>query len=155
MLFRSPPVSAGGAEASADAFQIVLWPGAGAGYLAFPTPSSSVAEMAKDKAIAGVTASVPGPHQSILVSSPPYSGPVPALPDASGKFPLATLVEQKASENLADIRLLCSSIEYGFAEAAKETTLLRRELEAAKGPVFFLAHILCLVALHSFFHVLV
>ena len=80
---------------------------------------------------------------------------MPALPDASGKIPLAALVEQKAKENLANITFLYSSIEYGFAEAAKETTLLRRELEAAKGPVFFLAHIVCLVVLHSFLHVLV
>ena len=135
-----------------DAFQTILRPGAGAGDLAFPTPSSSVVETAKDKAIAGATASLPGPRQSILVASSPYSGPVPALPDVSGNFPLAVLVEQKAQENLANIALLRSSIEYGFAEAAKETTLLKRELEAAKGLVSFLARTFCLGVLYFFLH---
>ena len=52
----NPPVPGGGAEASVNAFQTVPRLGAGAGDLAFPTPSLSVAETAKDKAIARATA---------------------------------------------------------------------------------------------------
>ena len=40
-----PPASGGGAEATVDAFEAAPRPGAGAGNLAFPTPSSSVVEM--------------------------------------------------------------------------------------------------------------
>ena len=148
------PLVPGGAEASVDAFQTTIRSGAGTGDLAFPTPSSSVVETAKDKAISAVTASLPGPRQSILVSSSPYSGPVPARPDASGKFPLAELAERVAQENLSNIALLRSSLEQGFAEAAKEATLLKRELEAARGLVSFLVRFLRLVILHSFLHVL-
>ena len=104
MLFRSvTPQLAGGKAASS----------------AFPIPSSSVTESVKDKAIAVATAAPPGPGQSTLVSIPPYSGPVPARPDASGQFPLAALVEKRAKEQLADVSLLRSSVEYALSYAAK------------------------------------
>ena len=85
------------------------------------------------------TASPPGPGQSTLVCVPSYSGPVPARPDASGQFPLAALVEQRAKEQLADVSLLRSSVEYALSHAAKEVTILKRELEAAKGLVRLLS----------------
>ena len=103
-----------------------------------PIPSSSVAESAKDKAIAVATAPLPAPGQSILVRLPPYSGPVPARPDALGQFPRAALVEQRAKEQLADIALLRSSVDYALSSVTKEVTTLKRELEAAKGLVLFL-----------------
>ena len=99
-----------------------------------------MAESAKDKAIAVATASPPGPGQSTLVCVPPYSRPVPARPDASGHFPLAALVEQRAKEQLADISLLRSSVEYALSHAAKELTILKWELEATKGLVHLLRH---------------
>ena len=112
--------------------------GSEAGDGAFPIPSSSVAESAKDKAIAVATAPLPGPGQSILVRVPPYSGPVSAWPDALGQFPLAALVEQRAKEQLADITLLRSSIDYALSDAARDVTMLKRKLEAAKGLVSLL-----------------
>ena len=77
-----------------DNFKTGSQPDGEAGDDAFPIPSSSLAESAKDKAIAVATASLPGPGQSTLVCVPPYSGPVPARPDALGQFPLGALVEQ-------------------------------------------------------------
>ena len=91
----NPSASGGGDEAMVDAFRTSSQSDGEAGDGAFPIPSSSVAESDKDKAIAVTTASLPGPGQSILVRVPPYSGPVPARPDASGQFPLTALVEKR------------------------------------------------------------
>ena len=109
---------------------------------AAPSPilSASVTESAKDKAITVETASPPGPGQSTLVRIPRYSGLIPARPDASGQFPLAALVEQRAKEQLADASLLKSSVAYALSHAAKEVSMLKRELEAAKGLVRPLSH---------------
>ena len=52
--------------------------------------------------------------------------------DESGCFPLAALVEKRAREQLADVSLLCSSVEYALHDAAKEIVMLKRELDAAK-----------------------
>ena len=129
----NPSASGGGDEAMVEAFRTAPQPDGGAAYGAFPIPSSSVAESAKDKAIVVATASPPSPGQSTLVCVPPYSAPVPARPDSSGQFPLAALLEQ-----LADITLLRSSVEYALSHATKDVPILKRELEAAKGSVLFL-----------------
>ena len=100
---------------------------------AFPLPSLSVVETAKDKAMEVATTSLPGPRQAILESIPPYSGPMPVGLDASGHFPLAVLAEKRAKEQLADISLLRSSVEYALTDAAKEIAVPKRELDAAKG----------------------
>ena len=86
---------------------------------AFPLPSSAVEETAKDNAMAVVTGSLPGPRQATLACTPPYSGPLPDRLDASGHFPLELLVEKRAKEQLADITLLRSSVDYALANAAK------------------------------------
>ena len=104
---------------------------------AYLLPSSFVAETAKDKAIAVVTTPLPGPRQSVLESTPLYSGPLPDRLDALGHFPLAVLAEKRAKEQLADITLLRSSVEYALADAAKEIAVLKRELHAAKGLISF------------------
>ena len=145
-----PPSSGGGDEVMVVAFKTAPRPGVGVGNDAFPIPSSSVAETAKDKAIAVATASPPGPGHSTLVCTPPYSGSVPARPDASGQFPLAALVEQRAKEQLADVTLLRSSVEYALSHAAKEVTMVKRELEAAKGLVLLPSHAFLLRCLVSF-----
>ena len=49
------------------------------------------------------------------------------------------LVEKRAKEQLADITLLRSSVEYALSNAAREVTVLKRELEAAKGLVSLLS----------------
>ena len=77
--------------------------------------------------------SLPGPRQAVLKSIPPFSGPPPSSLDAAGHFPLAVLAEKRAREQLADLTLLCSSVEYALGNAAKEVAVLKRELEAAKG----------------------
>ena len=135
----NPSVSGGGDEAMVYAFRTASQPDGGGGNGAFPIPSSSVAESAKDKAIAVATASPPGLGQSTLVHIPRYSGPVPARPDTSGQFPLAALVVQRAKEQLADASLLKSSVEYALSHAAQEVAILKRELEDAKGLVRLLS----------------
>ena len=144
-----PSIAGGGDEVMVDAFKVTPRPCAEAGDDSFLLPSSSVAETTKNTAIAVATASLPGPRQSTLVCTPPYSGPVPARPDASGQFPLAVLVEKRAKEQLADITLLRSSVEYALSNAAREVTVLKRELEAAKGLVSLLSRSFRLGALSS------
>ena len=65
--------------------------------------------------------------------------------DESGSFPLAVLVEKRAKEQLDDVTLLRSSVEYSLRDAAKDITTLKRELDAAKGqnllPYFLLRSI--------------
>ena len=80
-----------------------------------------------------VTSSLPGPRQVVLKSIPPFSGPPPGILDVSGHFPLAVLAEKRAKEPLADITLLRSSVEYALGSVARDVTVLRRELAAAKG----------------------
>ena len=128
-----PSVAGGGDKVMVDAFKVTPRPQAEAGSVAFLLPSLSVAETTKDMAMAVVTALIPGPHQSALVSIPPYSGLVPPRLGASGHFPLAALVEKRAKEQLADVLLLRSSVEYVLADAAREVATLKRELDAAKG----------------------
>ena len=96
-------------------------------------PSSAVVESAKDKAMAVMTTMPPGPRQATLGCVPPFSGPMPAKLDESGCFPLAMLAERRAKEQLANISLLRSSVEYALADAAREVATLERELDAAKG----------------------
>ena len=127
-----------------DAFMVVPRSGAGGEGGSFPLPSSAVVETAKDNAMAVVeaakdnamavvTSPLPGPHLATLEGTPPYSGPTPDEPDASGRFPLADLVEKRAKDQLADVALLRSSVQYALSSAAKEVATLKRELDAAKG----------------------
>ena len=76
--------------------------GVGAGSV----PQPAAAEPTKDKTMAVVTTTLPGPHQAVLGSIPPFSGPVTAGQDQSGSFPLAVLVERRAREQLNDVALL-------------------------------------------------
>ena len=85
--------------------------------------------------MAMVTGSLPGPRQANLECTPPYSGPTPDGLDASGHFLLAVLVEKKAKDQLADVSLLRSSVEYALGSAVREIAVLKRELDAAKGTV--------------------
>ena len=103
----------------------------------FPLPSSAAAETAKDNVMTVVGSPLPGPHLAILESTPSYSGPTPDGLDASGRFPLAALVEKRARDQLADVALLRSSVEYALGNAAKEVATLKRELDAAKGTAWF------------------
>ena len=137
-----PSASGGGDEVMVEAFEATPRSRADTGGSAFLLPSSSVVETAKDRAMALVMASLPGPRQSTLESTPPYSGPVLVRLDASGHFPLAVLAEKRAKEQLADIPLLRSSVEHALADAAWEVATLKRELDAAKGMVFFPRHLL-------------
>ena len=121
-----PSASGGGDEVMVEAFETTPRSRAENGGSAFLLPSSSVVETAKDRAMAVVTASLPGPRQSTLESTPPYSGPVPVRLDASGHFPLAVLAEKRAKEQLADISLLRSSVEYALADAAREVAKIGR-----------------------------
>ena len=57
---------------------------------------------------------------------------------------MAVLAEKRAREQLADIAQLRSSVEYALDNAAKEVTVLRRELEAAKGRVLIFPYRLLL-----------
>ena len=136
-----PSASSGGDEVLVEAFMAIPRPRTEVGDGAYLLPSSSVEETAKDKAMAVVTTLLPGPRQSILESIPPYSGPMPAKLDASGHFPLAVLAEKRVKEQLADISLLRSSVEYVLADAAREITTLKRELNAAKGLVSLLCRL--------------
>ena len=79
-----PLASGGDDEATVEASKTAPQPDSGSLGGAFPTPSSSMAESAKDKAIAVTTTPPPGPGQATLVHIPRYSGPVPARPNASG-----------------------------------------------------------------------
>ena len=134
-----PPASGDGDDVMVEAFEAAPRPRVEVESGAFPLPSSAVAETAKDKAMVVVTSSLPGPRQATLECTPPYSGPLPDKLDASGHFPLAVLAEKKAKEQLADITLLRSSVEYALADAAKEIAVLKRELDAAKGLISFSA----------------
>ena len=87
--------------------------------------------------MAVVMSSLPGPRQATLECTPPYSGPSPDRLDASGHFPLAVLVEKRAKDQLANVTLLRSSVEYALGSAAKEIAVLKRELDAAKGTILF------------------
>ena len=66
-----------------------------------------------------------------------FRSPTPDGLDASGRFPLAELVEKRAKDQLADVALLRSSVEYALGNAAKEIATLKRELGAAKGTAWF------------------
>ena len=118
---------------TADAFMVVPRSGAGSEGGPFPLPSSAVVETAKDNAMAVMTSPLPGPHLAILEGTPRYSGPAPDGLDASGRFPLADLVEKRARDQLADVTLLRSSVQYALSSAAKEIATLKQELGAAKG----------------------
>ena len=132
------PQAAGASDtAMADAFEAVPRSGTGGEGGAFPLPSSVAVESAKDCAMSVVRSSLPGPHQATLVCIPPYSGPTPDRLDASGHFPLAVLVEKRAKDQLADVSLLRSSVEYALGNAAREIAALKRELDAAKGAILF------------------
>ena len=96
----------------------------------------TVAASDRDDTMALVTSSLPGPRQAVLESLPPFSGPLTGSWDASGHFLLAVLAEKRAKEQLADITLLRSSVEYALGNAAREVTVLKRELAAAKGLIF-------------------
>ena len=127
------PQAAGDDDAAmADAFEVAPRLGTGGEGGSFLLPSSVVEESAKDHAMAVVTSSLPGPRQATLECTPPYSGPSPDRLDASGRFPLAVLMEKRAKEQLADVTLLRSSVEYALGNAAKEIAVLKRELDAAK-----------------------
>ena len=128
-----PPTSGDGNEVMVEAFAAAPRPRAEVEGVAYLLPSSSMAEMAKDKAIAVVTTPLPGPRQSVLESTPPYSGLIPVRLDMSGHFPFSVLAEKRAKEQLSDITLLRLSVEYALADAAKEIAVLKRELDAAKG----------------------
>ena len=91
--------------------------------------------------MAVVTSSLPGPRQATLESAPPYSGPAPEGLDASGYFPLAVLVEKRVKDQLADVALLRSSVEYALGNAAKEIAVLKRELDATKGTAWFVGRL--------------
>ena len=43
------------------------------------------------------------------------------------------MAEKRAREQLADVSLLRSSVEYALGDAAREIATLKRELDAAKG----------------------
>ena len=126
-----------GDAATTNAFEVVPRAGAGDGVGSFPLPSSTVVETAKDSAMALAVSSLPGPHLATLEGTPPYSGPAPDGLDASGHFPLAVLMEKRAKDQLADAALLRSSVEYALGNAAREIATLKRELDAAKGIVWF------------------
>ena len=128
-----PAAAEGGDGVAVDAFEVVPRPHEGVDRGEFPLPSSAVVASGKDDAMASMTSSLPGPRQAVLKSLPPFSGPLTGSLDASGHFPLAVLAEKRAKEQLADITLLCSSVKYALGNAAREVTVLRRELAAAKG----------------------
>ena len=81
--------------------------------------------------MAVLTDSLPGPRQATLECTPPYSGPAPNGLDASGHFPLAVLVEKRAKDQLADVALLRSSVEYALGNAAKGIAVLKRGIGRA------------------------
>ena len=132
-----PSAPGGGDEVMVEAFVAAPRPRAETEGGAYLLPSSSVVESAKDKAMAVVMASLPGPHHSVLESTPPFSGPMPVRLDEFGHFPLAVLAEKRTRDQLADISLLRSSVEYALADAAREVATLKRELDAAKGLISF------------------
>ena len=116
-----------------DTFEVVPRAEAGVGDVSFPLPSSSVEAIARDSAMTLAVSSLPGPRLATLEDTPPYSGPTPSGLDTSGHFPLAVLMEKRAKDQLADIALLRSSLEYALGNATKEIATLKRELDAAKG----------------------
>ena len=127
----------GGDEVVVEAFVATPRPYAEDEGGAYLLPSSAMVETAKDKAMAVVTTSLPGPRQAVLESTPPFSGPMPVRLDESGCFPLAVLAEKRAREQLADVSLLRSSMEYALGDAARKIVTLKRELDAARGWIFF------------------
>ena len=127
-----PPASGDCDEVMVEAFEVAPRSGTKSEGGAFPLPSSAVEETTKDNSMAVVTSSLPGPRQATLECTPPYSGPLPDKLDASGHFPLAVLAEKRAKEQLADITLLGTSVEYALADAAKEIAVLKRELTLPK-----------------------
>ena len=133
MVDLEPQAAEGGEGVTVEAFEVVPRPPVGGEGGIFPLPSSTVVESDKDEAMAMVMSMLPGPRQATLKCIPPYSGSLPEKLDASGHFPLAVLAEKRAREQLADITLLRSSVEYALSSAARENTVLKRELEAAKG----------------------
>ena len=128
-----PRAVGGGDDIAVEAFEAVPRPHAGDEGSILPLPSSAVVKSNKDDAMAMVMSSLPSPRQATLKSIPPFSGSLSDKLDASGHFPLAVLAEKRAKEQLADITLLRSSVEYALANAAREVAMLKRELEAAKG----------------------
>ena len=125
-----------------EAFVATPRPNAEAEGIAYLLPSMAVVETAKDKAMAIVTILLPGPRQAILESTTPFSGPMPVKLDESGCFPLVVLAEKRAREQLADVSLLRSSVEYALGDAAREIATLKRELDTARGWIFFLGFLL-------------
>ena len=103
--------------------------GVGADSISQPTST----EPAKDKAVTVVTTMLLDPHQAVLESTPPFSGPMPASLDQSGSFSLAALVERRAKEQFNDVTLLRSSVEYWLCDSEKKIMTLKKELDAAKG----------------------
>ena len=128
-----PQVAEGDDDVAVDAFEVVPRPCAGDEGGTFPIPSATVAASNRDDAMVLVMSSLPGPRQAVLKSLPPFSGPLTGSLDTSGHFPLAVLAEKRAKEQLADITLLRSSVEYALGSTVREVTVLRRELAAAKG----------------------
>ena len=96
-------------------------------------PQPVAAELTKDKTLAVVTTTLPGPHQAVLGSIPPSSGPVTAGLDQSGSFSLIVLVERRAREQLNDVALLRTSVEYSVRDSTKKIWMLEKELHAVKG----------------------
>ena len=74
-----------------------------------------------------------GPRDSTLPRVLPFSGPFPVGLDEAGHFPLAALVHERHQEQTADISLLRQTVEYALNSTSKEVTMLKKELEAAKG----------------------
>ena len=70
----------------------------------------AAAEQTKDNTLAVVAATLPGPHQAVLQSMPPFTGLVSAGLDRSGSFPLVRLVQKRAREQLGNIDLLQSLV---------------------------------------------
>ena len=130
-----PQVVEGDDDVVVEGFEVIPRPRVGVEDDGFPIPSLTVAASDKDDAMALVSSPLHDPHQAVLRSIPPFSGPPPSSLDASDHFPLAVLAEKRAKEQLADISLLRSSVEYALGNAAKEVTVLKRELEAANGLV--------------------
>ena len=127
-----PRDAGAGNVATPDAFEMVPRAGAGDGDRSFPLPSLSAEAAARESAMTLAVSSLPGPHMATLEDTP-HSGPVPSGLDSSGHFPLAVLMEKRAKDQLADMVLFRSSVEFALGNATKEIAMLKRELSAAKG----------------------
>ena len=108
------------------------------GASAYSVPPLTLTEPAKEKVTAVATTPLLGPRQAVLESTPLYSGPILAGLDETGAFLLAVLVEKRAREQLQDVSLLRSSVEYSLQASKREVMTLKKELDAAKGWDFLL-----------------